>query len=370
MLRTLDAPYVERVDGAIVITAQQRRQMRLGMASIRKPPDDQLPTSRTPAGRNSASVKPASVTPASRTIEWSDLKYLLAVSDTGNITRAAEQLRTTQSTVSKRLEELEQRLGTQLVVSGQTGTVLTDAGRAVLVHASAMQRSIDAIYQEVAMRDASVAGDVSIACPDAIAAFILAPRVAAFQRVFPGIRLELRSWASQPVDSDLSIQFDETKRMSDSAIPLGWLHYVHFASQDYLDLYGGLNAVTDIINHRVLTHTNLRAQEERWKPKIKLLRELVDHAVRTDCSTFLVASVAHGAGIAAMPTYLAHLEPRLVTLGTGEHARVRLWLVHDQKRGELPRYRETIAWLRSVFDPRTNPWFREEFINPSEFSIR
>lgn len=305
--------------------------------------------------------------PASRSIEWSDLKYLLAVAETGNITRAAERLRTMQSTVSKRLEELEQRLGAQLVITGQTGTVLTDAGRAVLFHASAIQRSIDSIYQEVGMRDANVAGAVTIACPDALAAYILAPQVAAFQRVFPSLRLELRSWANQPDDNDLSIQFDETKRMTDSAIPLGWLHYVHFASQEYLDLYGGLGSVTDIINHRVLTHTNLRAQEERWRPKIKPLRELVDHSVRTDCSTFLVHSVAHGAGIAAMPTYLAHIDRRLTMLGTEEHARVRFWLVYDQKRGDLPRCAETITWLRAVFDPKKNPWFREEFIPPTEF---
>jgi len=43
-------------------------------------------------------------------------------------------------------------------------------------------------------------------------------------------------------------------------------------------------------------------------------------------------------------------------------------LVFDGQRSEIPRYRETIAWLQRVFDPRKNPWFREEFIAPREFA--
>lgn len=177
----------------------------------------------------------------------------------------------------------------------------------------------------------------------------------------------LQSWTGQQAECDLSIQFEETRRIDERALPLGWLHYIHFASDQYLELYGGMQSVVDIMQHRVLTHTNLRAQEERWQSKIKSLRDVVDHAVRTDCSTFLINSVAHGAGVASMPTYVAHFEPQLRILETGEHARVRFWLVFDQQRGELPRMRETIKWLTSIFDARQNPWFREEFIHPSEY---
>lgn len=318
------------------------------MAPIRKPPVGQLP--------------------ASQNFEWSALKYLLAVAETGNLTRAAERLQTTQPTVSKRIEELEHRLGVELVVRGQTGAVLTEAGRAALVHAVAIERSVQAIYQDVAMRDAEAAGEVSLRCPDGMAAYILAPHVARFQRAFPGIRLTLQSWTGQHAECDLSIQFEESRRINERALPLGWLHYVHFAADDYLELYGGMRSVVDIMRHRVLTHTNLHAQEERWQPKIKSLRDVVDHAVRTDCSTFLINAVTHGAGVASMPTYLANFEPKLRDLDTGEHARVRFWLVFDQQRGELPRMRETIKWLTSVFHPRSNPWFREEFIPPSEFA--
>lgn len=114
--------------------------------------------------------------PASQNFEWSDVKYLLAVAETGSLTRAAERLQTTQPTVPKRIEELEHRLGVELVLRGQSGAVLTEAGRATLFHAVAIERSVQAIYQDVAMRDAAATGEVSLRCPDGLAAYILAPQ--------------------------------------------------------------------------------------------------------------------------------------------------------------------------------------------------
>lgn len=305
----------------------------------------------------------------SQQLDWTDLQFFLAVAEERSINKAAQRLSLTQPAVSKRLSELERRLGATLARRSKTGIELTEEGRFVASHAATMARSVQQITQEVAMRDREPAGEVSLSCPDALMTYFVAPAVPQLHRVLPRIQLLLSSKKEPGAPpADLSIQFEETKRMEDVAIPLGWFHHGAFAAQSYLDLYGGPRDIGEAFQHRMLMHTGYVSQTERWRAKQKELQNILDFAVRTDCGTSLVAITASGGGVASMPTYVAHVDPRLVMLDVGELARVRFWLVFDREKGQLPRVRETIEWLKSVFDPMVNPWFREEFIPPHEFA--
>jgi hypothetical protein len=44
---------------------------------------------------------------------------------------------------------------------------------------------------------------------------------------------------------------------------------------------------------------------------------------------------------------------------------VRLWLSYHETARRAPRIRSVVDWLRTVFDRKRNPWFREEFIPPN-----
>lgn len=305
--------------------------------------------------------------PVSQEIDWEDLRYFRAVAETLNLTRAADRLRTTQSTVSKHLDRLEQRLGVALATRSPAGVVLTEAGRTLGEYAAAMDRTAYAAVQELSQRDRAAAGKVSIVCPDTMATYILAPALAGFQRAFPSIRLEVRSRPDPNAPADLTIQFRETKRMEDVAILLGWQHYLAFASRGYLDLFGEPNEMTDAFQHKVAIHLDHLEQLERWKDKVKPLQDLIDPVVTTDSGNFYVQSVLDGVGVAAMPTYFSHFAPELVMVNTGEFASARFWLVFDRENGERARVREVILWLKGLFELKRNPWFREELILPEEF---
>lgn len=56
------------------------------------------------------------------------LEYYLAVAKQGNITRAAEQLHVTQPTISRQLMDLEEHVGTPLMIRGKRQVTLTEAG--------------------------------------------------------------------------------------------------------------------------------------------------------------------------------------------------------------------------------------------------
>ncbi len=66
---------------------------------------------------------------------WDDFRYFLSVAKNSSIKRAAVELNTTQSAVSKRLDRLEKALSVRLLDRGPTGTTLTYQGKRILNHA-------------------------------------------------------------------------------------------------------------------------------------------------------------------------------------------------------------------------------------------
>lgn len=320
-------------------------------------------------GLGIVSIRKSSGLPAGPTEpDWTDLRVFLAVAEAGSTTRAAQLLGTTQPTVSKRLDDLERRLGVTLAVRSTSGIVLTDEGRIVAEHAAMMGRAARKLTHAVSMRDHAAVGNVTIVCPDALATYLLAPALAGFQRAWPGITIELRSRSDPASAPDLTIQFREAKRMDDVAVPLGWQHYAGFASREYLDLYPAPTSITDAFQHKVLISLEHIDQSENWTDKARQIQDMLDPVATSDSGPFMVRSVCAGAGVAALPTYLAHFEPELMMLDTGQYARARFWLVFDRENGELTRVRKVIDWIRDVFAHARNPWFWEEFVEPAEFA--
>jgi len=68
----------------------------------------------------------------------SAIETFLAIVRTGNLNRASERLNVTQSTVTARLDVLEQALGQRLLIRSRKGATLTKAGYAFLGHAELM----------------------------------------------------------------------------------------------------------------------------------------------------------------------------------------------------------------------------------------
>ncbi len=76
-------------------------------------------------------------------------RTFLTVVAAGNFVKAAERLFITQSTVSSRIQSLEQQLGCRLFVRNKAGTVLTASGRQFQKHAVNLMRTVEQARQEV-----------------------------------------------------------------------------------------------------------------------------------------------------------------------------------------------------------------------------
>src|SRR5690606_41178053 len=75
-------------------------------------------------------------------------RTFLSVVAAGNFVKAAEKLFVTQSTVSARIQSLEQQLGCRLFERNKAGTTLTPAGRLFQKHATALLRTVERARQD------------------------------------------------------------------------------------------------------------------------------------------------------------------------------------------------------------------------------
>ena len=71
--------------------------------------------------------------------------------------------------------------------------------------------------------------------------------------------------------------------------------------------------------------------------------------------------------VLCFPTYACALGANLVPLEIELRRPVDIWLSYHPSCGRIPRVRHMIDWLIEAFNPAKFPWFKDEFVHPSEF---
>jgi DNA-binding transcriptional LysR family regulator len=131
------------------------------------------------------------------------LRSYLTVADAGAITEAAERLKLSQPALSRRLQQLEQHLGAELLVRGRKGVELTETGRLVEAEARLLVGRYDRLREQVAARRSLQGGTVRMGGGATAVSFVLPEAIAAFRADHPGIRFHLKEAGSSEVAADV-----------------------------------------------------------------------------------------------------------------------------------------------------------------------
>jgi len=122
---------------------------------------------------------------------WEDAETFLAVAEQGSFSAAAALLGVGQPTVSRRIADLEQRLGCQLFTRNKLGAQPTEAGGKLLPAAEEMARWAGEFGRLAQGAEEEPAGRVRVAAPPGLSVEVLAPLAATLREVTPEIRLEV-----------------------------------------------------------------------------------------------------------------------------------------------------------------------------------
>ena len=121
------------------------------------------------------------------------LEYFLAVAKYGNITRASEHLHVTQPTISRQLMELEETVGTALLIRGKRQVTLTEAGILFQQRAEEIVSLTEKALRDVAGQDDLLGGTVVVGCVESCASRMLPKVLSAFSARYPKVKYELYS---------------------------------------------------------------------------------------------------------------------------------------------------------------------------------
>jgi DNA-binding transcriptional LysR family regulator len=303
-------------------------------------------------------------------LDWDKLKVFIVVAELGSMNAAASRLKETAPTVSRKIDELERSLNARLLYRSPRGVTLTEAGKKALRYAEIMSDAADGLRSDVLDHDLPAEGPVTVCTGDGLAAHWIAPHLPDFHLQNPKIELRLVTTDSPDSEllnekADVAIQFKEPNRPDIVSKRLGILHYVFFASPEYVENFGQPTSVFDLHNHRCIIHSGYVNQMERWAPKAKEFRDLIDFALVTNSGSVMIEVCANGGGIALLPTYVHDLGKNIVPLSLPEVAPIRFWLTYTERVRRIARAQIVIDWLRGLFDQRQHPWFRPNFVLPA-----
>lgn len=128
---------------------------------------------------------------ANMQMDWDDLRYFLAIARAGSLAGAARALGVNHSTVFRRLNGFEAKLGVQAFDRLPQGYALTTAGEELLRHAETADAAILALERTVAGKDYRLAGTIRLTTAPSLASDYVARYLPEFLAAQPDIRVEI-----------------------------------------------------------------------------------------------------------------------------------------------------------------------------------
>ncbi|MDP2262105.1 MAG: LysR substrate-binding domain-containing protein [Hydrogenophaga sp.] len=124
-------------------------------------------------------------------MELRQLKYFLAIADSGSFSRAAERVFVAQSALSHQMAQLEAELDAELFLRSRRGVALTDAGQRFYPHAVSILRQTEEAAQSARSASAEPSGKVVFGIPHSVSNALALPLLRAVRQALPLVQLEL-----------------------------------------------------------------------------------------------------------------------------------------------------------------------------------
>ena len=253
---------------------------------------------------------------------FSDLHLLTVLAQTRSYTQAARRLGVSKASVSMRIAELERAAGVPLVRRTTRSVGLTEAGQQLVDETQGAFTRIEQSFSGIKDLAGNPRGLVRITAPVALGRQHIAPRLAAFLKDYPDIRLELdltdRFVNLAQEGFDLAIRHTQAPPDTHVAWVLCESQSVLVASSDYLRRKGAPSHPSELASHQCLLYLRDGAgqswsfEREGGRKNGEQVIVPVNGPFRANNSEVLREAVLGGMGIGLLPDFsaAAHLGPR------------------------------------------------------------
>lgn len=292
-----------------------------------------------------------------KSISWDDWRIVDAIASQGTTSRAAAQLNMNQSTVFRRVSQLEETLGVRLFERDKRGFRLTPEGEAILPDVRRLRDTTSDIERQVMGLDARPAGEVRLSLNSTVLRLLLSKQLLAFRQAYPDITLRLD--VSDRIVNIRDREADLVVRGSNDPDPnlfgrrIMRLAYAVYAGSEFVDAELQSNAfATDpsALDWIGWDGALLATDPGQW------MRNMLGGAPTDVCATDVESTAdlaADGHGCALLPQFLGDQHPGLTAISdTIPGLYTELWvLTHDDLR-KTARVSALLKYIASANHPK------------------
>lgn len=294
------------------------------------------------------------------------VRLFIRVIETGSFSKAAADLGMGQPAATRIVAQMEKQLGSRLLHRSTRGATPTEIGALYYEKCRLIVRHVDEARTVAMLLQSQVQGAMRVTSSVAFGRRVLVPMVMRFMRLHPMLHIDL-NFDDRYVDlveqgMDVAIRLGPLADSTLGARYLGLNPWVAVASNDYLQRRGPPADPSDLSGHDALVYSPVRG-DARWNftgPDGQQRSVPVEGPLRSNNLSALLAAARDGAGIAALPWYVAHesvergaVVPLLArwTLPAQEiHA------VYPSPRMVTAKVIEFVEWLQGQFGEK---WWSE-----------
>ena len=248
------------------------------------------------------------------TMNWDDLRYILAMQRARTLLAAAKTLSVSHTTVNRRLGEIEERLGVKLFERSGSGYQPTAAADDICSAAQDIEGMVDDLQRRIAGQDEQLAGVIRVTTTDTLLHGVLARCFASFRRAQPEIELDVlvsnAFFNLNRRESDVAIRPNSEPPENLVGRRLGALDCAIYGQRDYLSArpFG-----TDWNRYEWVAPSNAMAHlsQHRWVQRHVAPARV---AMRVDSLLGMKDAVHAGTGVGPLLCVLADADPSLAPL--------------------------------------------------------
>jgi DNA-binding transcriptional LysR family regulator len=286
------------------------------------------------------------------------MRNFIRVVDAGSITRAADRGHVAKSAVSRRLTDLESRLGVQLIHRTTRRMTLTESGQRFYDESARLLGELDEAESSVVSAQAALSGRIRLAAPTVFGRRHLGPAINDFVREHPEIEFDIE-FNDRHIDIveegiDLAVRI---ANLSDSRLVarrIARITATVTASPDYWRRHGKPRRARDLSRYRGLHYTYTTSSTWRYRDtKGRAGSVRVPAGMQANNGDFLLDAAISGLGVMCQPRFTCH---EAITAGLLEPVFSGYQWADLEAYAVYPRTRSLPLRLRTFIDFLAARW--------------
>lgn len=285
-------------------------------------------------------------------MDWDDLRYVLAVADAGSLAGAARALGVNHTTVLRRIDAFEKRLGLRLFERLPTGYVLTAGGEELIAAARQVGDTVTALERKLAGQDLRLSGTLRVTTTDTLMGSMFPEILADFRAAHPGIQVEV-ALSNQMLslsrrDADVAVRPANDPPESLVGQRISGIAFAIYGSKDYL---ARRPHTKDLAAHQWVAPDDSLAGTSvaRWMRTTLAESEVT---VRADSLLALKHTAEAGLGLAALPCYLGDTSGLVRVQAPIAAMETSLWILTHEDLRRTARVRAFMEFAAAAFRRR------------------